>query len=1024
MKHSRRFIASFLAMALVSQSMASVATLPVYADESHQTIPVTAVADTSAYIFELGQVYDGFKLTERIDEKEKGAVIYVFNHVKSGAQMVYVATEDRHKYFNVVVKTPADDSTGKNHILEHSVLSGSEKFPSKSPFFTMLGTSINTYANALTYLDHTTFPFSSQNDKDFDNLFEVYLDSVLAPKVLKDPNIFMREGWGYDYDAKTKKLSYKGIVYNEMKGSLSSPGSKLQDASKKALFANTKFANISGGDPAAIHTLSYKALVDNYNKYYHPSNMLFCLYGKMDIQNKMKYLNESYLSKYDAKKVTIDYGTIKPLKKPTVTQTYYHADPGAELKDKSIIAFNYGLTGLSEKDKLGLQYLATLLNYEAGQLKADFDAAQLAESYSVTADVESLSPSIQISVVNVKDNQREAIERFFNNEISKQIKTGFDKALLESIFSTETYSKRSSKLSTTRGDSYTGAFENNFVLYGSPTANWSEYDETFINFKKDAIETDLIQQLASKYIVKNNFKATVVISPKVNLNQEDTQRETAALQKYQKSLSKTALNKLIKEIEAFNAWKAAPDKTEDLAKLPALLKEDIKPEIKGSEYKESTLDGVKLIQTEMPSNKTAGMDFYFDLSSLTGEELQEMDLLSFVFFNLGTKNYTVDQLNKTITQKVPTFNMQAKPYLAKNNYDLASLRYVIGTQFNEENIADAADMIQEITQNQKFDDADRIKQKLVELISGYEYVAANNASAIADAAFNAKLTPNYMNSANLDTAGYFFFKDSLASLEKDPKAFMTDLEKLYKKMFNKTNLIVSISGEKDNLPKLETAVNKLVGTYNASTVPAQKSDTKFTQKPAKEAYITSAQVQYIYKGFNTKQIDRTIKGSDFVFAQLLNNNYMYEEMRVKNGAYGAGFYVTQGGNVVFYTSEDPEIKKSLATIDASVDYLKALKLTQADLDPYIIKLIGSLDQPESVFDQEGRNMKNVLSGYSKADQERIIDEVLKTTPEDLNNFIAMIEQGLKNSTTVVAGSESKIKADKDAFDVIVPTIIK
>lgn len=1023
MKHSRRYIASLLALALVSQGMASFTAMPVFADDTQQTT-VTAAASTSAYLFELGQVYDGFKLTERIDEKEKGAVIYVFNHVKSGAQMVYVATEDRHKYFKVVIKTPADDSTGKNHILEHSVLSGSEKFPSKSPFFTMLGTSINTYANALTYLDHTTFPFSSQNDKDFDNLFEVYLDSVLAPKVLKDPNVFMREGWGYDYDAKTKKLSYKGVVYNEMKGSLSSPGSKLQDASKKALFTNTKFANISGGDPAAIHTLTYKALVDNYNKYYHPSNMLFCLYGKMDIQSKMKYLNESYLSKYDAKTVAIDYGTIKPLKKPTVTQSYYHADPGAELKNKSIIAINYGLTGLSENDKLGLQYLATLLNYESGQLKADFNAAQLAESYTVSADVDSLCPSLQIAVVNAKDNQREAIERFFNNEITKQIKSGFDKALLESIFSTETYSKRSSKLSTTRGDSYTGAFENNFVLYGSPTANWTQYDETFASFKKAALETDLIQQIANKYIVKNNFKATVVISPKVNLNQEDTQRETASLQKYQKSLSKAALDKLIKEIEAFNAWKAAPDKTEDMAKLPTLLKDDVKPEIKGTDYKESTFDGVKLIQTEMPSNKTAGMDFYFDLSGLSDEELQKMDLLSFVFFNLDTKNFTIDQLNKTVTQKVPTFSMQAKPYLAKNSYDLASRRYVIGTHFNEENIADAATMIQEMTQNQEFNGAVRVKQKIEELVSGYEYVAANNASAIADAAFNSKLMPNYMNSSNLDKAGYLYFKGALASIEKDPKAFMADLEKLYQKMFTKTNLIVSISGEQDNLPKLEAAAKQLIGTYKASTTTAPTTTAQFTQKPAKEAYITSAQVQYIYKGFNAKQIDRTITGSDFVFAQLLNNVYMYEEMRVKNGAYGAGFYVEKGGNVVFYTSEDPEIKKSLATIDASVDYLKSLKLTQADLDPYIIKLVGSLDQPESIFDQESRNMKNVLTGYSKADQERIINEVLKTTPEDLKNFIAMLEQGLKNSTTVVAGSESKINADKDAFDVIVPTILK
>ena len=1024
MKHARRWIASCLALALVSQSVASVANLPVYADQAQPTTPVVAATSTSAYLFELGQVYEGFKLIERIDEKEKGAVIYVFKHEKSGAQMVYVGTEDRHKYFNVVIKTPADDNTGKNHILEHSVLSGSQKFPSKSPFFTMLGTSINTFSNALTYLDHTAYPFSSQNDKDFDNLYQVYLDAVLAPNVIKDENILKREGWGYDYDAKTKKLSYKGIVYNEMKGSLSSPGSKLHIASNRALFANTKFANISGGDPEAIRTLSYKALVDNYNKYYHPSNMLFCLYGKMDIQSKMKYLNDNYLNQYTAKQITVDYGVIKPLKKPTVTQTYYHADPGTDTKNKSLMAINYGLTGLTDNDRFGLSYLATLLNYEAGALKASFDAAGLAESYTVSANVNELNPSLQISVVNIKDNQREAVERFFNNEIAKQVKSGFDKQLLSTIFSTETYSKRSAKLSTTRGEGYTNGFESNFILYGTPTYQWVESDAAFDAFKKAAVETDLMQQLANKYLLKNNFKATVVISPKVNLNQEETQRETAALQKFQKSLSKEALASLIKSIEAFNAWKAAPDAPDALAKLPTLQKSDVKPEIKGTNHTTTLSDGVKIIQTEMPSNKTVGMDFYFDLSSLTEKELQTMELLGFVFFKQDTKNYTLDQLNKAVTQKVPTFNMTPRVNLAKNSYDLASLNYVIGTHLNEENIQDAAAMIQELTQNQKFTDIDSFKTEIQNYIAGFEYVAANNASALADAAFNAKLMPNYLKSSNLDKASYTYYKEVLASLEKDPKAFMGDLEKLYKKMFNKTNLIVSISGEKDNLPKLEAEAKKLVATYPAATGTKQLTVENFKQQAVKEAYITSAQVQYIYKGFNAHEMKRDIKGSDFVFAQLLNNLYMYEEMRVKNGAYGAGFYVGRGGNVVFYTSEDPELKKSLATIDASVDYLKSLKLTQADLDPFIIKLIGSLDQPESVFDQEGRNIKAVLTGYDKADQEKIINEVLNTTPEDLKDFIAMLEMGLKNGTTVVTGSESKIKADKDAFDVIIPTILK
>ncbi len=1002
----------WLSLLVVASLMASTATG--FADATIPVTSTTAVVETSNMI--IGNTYEGFKLIGKQWSDEASSTVFQFEHVKTGGKVIYFENDDRHKAFDIFFKTPVANDTGVNHILEHSVLSGSEKYPTKSPFMTMAQTSVNTFANALTYADYTSFPFSSQNDKDFSNLMNVYLDAVFAPKVVKDSRIFEREGWGYELDSKSGKLGYKGVVFSEMKGSMSDPNTILYRDYYKNLFPNTTFAYNSGGNPESIVTLTHAQLVETYKKYYHPSNATVYLYGKMDIGSKLKQISEEYFSKYDKKVIDTDFGTQKPFAKTKYATSYYNVDKGTDLSDKTMISVGYGLDKMSKKDMLAMNMLVSLMtNLEISPMKADFKSSGIGKSFDGTMHFENQALSVEFSTSDTDKNQKLVLEKFVQSELNKIVKSGLDKELISASLNNVDLSNRLRNLSADKGNNMREMVELGVVSYNDPMY-FFDLDPLVDEIKHDAINNGYFEKLINQYLLKNTHKLVITLEPKVDYNKASEQRLNAKLAAYKKRLSDKDLKALKAKLSAFEKWKNEPDTDAALATLPTLELKDINYSVKTGDHSTKTITNIPVTEHLAPTNKTVSLTYYFDLNTLTKEEIRDLAIYTGTFQVMGTKNKNLDTITKDAMKYTSGISVDTKLITGEDTFTIKENKLVVDSVFLESQTKDAMALINEMVTNHIYDDPSMLKYYVEQLASNYAYYYMNEGDSLAWETLSKNLTPSgqYGYADSKETMAYF---DKLLNnwTTESPK-LIARLASIQKKALNINGLHVSITGEQNAMTAAEQNITNLTQGLNQEKFPEIKVD--FKPAVTKTGLVMPSQVQYVYKGFNTHQTGGTIKGSTFVFAQLMNNEYLYPMIRVKGGAYGGSMFVSPTGNVVFSSYRDPGLATTLATIDQSIAYLKSLKLTQADIDPYIISVLGAFDAPTSVFDQASADDYRVLGGRTVAQDEALMKAIAETTPEDLQDFIKLLEDGLKQASVVVTGSESELQKNKKLLEEI------
>lgn len=1008
MKANKKWLSLLVIASLMTSSVTT------FADAVLPTTSSTAVTDMHNMV--IGDTYEGFKLISKQWSDEADSTILQFEHQKSGGKVIYFENNDRHKSFDVFFKTPVHDNTGVNHILEHSVLSGSAKYPSKSPFMTMAQTSVNTFANALTYGDHTSYPFSSQNDKDFSNLMSVYLDAVFAPKVVTDERIFEREGWGYELDPKSGKLSYKGVVFSEMKGSMSDPGNILYDDYFKNLFPNTIFAYNSGGNPEDIVTLTHAQLVNTYKKYYHPSNATIYLYGKMDIANKLKQINQEYFSKYDKKIIDTDFGTQRPFDKTKYATAYYHVDKGTNMSNKSMISVGYGLPTMSKKDMIAMEMLVNLMtNLEISPMNTAFKKSSIGQSFSGTMHMENQALSVEFSTSDTDKNQKTVLERFVKSELSKIVKEGFDKELISSSLNSQELTKRLTKLSAEKGNDMRYLVELGVINYNDPMY-FFDLDPLVEEIKRDALNQGYFEKLIEKYLLNNTHKLVIVLEPKTDLNKDTDQRLNAKLAKYKKSLTPKAFNALKAKLSAFEKWKNEPDTDAALDKLPSLSKNDINYSVQTGDYNTKTISNVPVTEHVASTNKTVSLTYYFDLNTLTQEEIRDLAIYTGTFRVMGTKKQSLDAITKAEMKYTSGISIDRQLITGGDSFTIKGNKLVFDTAFLSSETRNAMSLVNEIATSHVYDDEKMLKHYVDQLSGNYTYYYMNEGDDLAWETLSKNLTP-------YGQYGYESSQDTMAYLNKlrynwavEYPKLVQRLETIQKKALNINGLHVSVIAESGAMSTVEENLSELLQGLNQEKYPEVKLE--FKPMVSKVGLIMPSQVQYVYKGFNVHQTGGKIDGSTFVFAQLMNNEYLYPMIRVKGGAYGGSMFVSLSGNVVFSSYRDPGMADTLATIDNSIAYLKSLKLTQADIEPYIISVLGSFDAPTSVFDLGMADDHRILGGRTAAQDEALMKSIANTKPEDLQAFIKLLEDGLKQASVVVTGSESEINKNKKMLEEI------
>ena len=969
---------------------------------------------------EIGKNISGFKLESKKWIEDIHSTALIFNHVKSGAKLIYLQNEDENKVFSINFRTPVHDNTGVNHIIEHSVLCGSKKYPVKDPFLIMTKQSLSTFINAFTGPDFTMYPVASKNEKDFDNLMSVYMDAVFYPNISKNPKILKQEGWHYEVNSKTGELHYNGIVYNEMKGNNSSPEVILSNTINQSLFNENSYSFESGGNPDNIPDLTYDKFMETYKKYYVPSNSSIYLYGKLDIEHTLKFMNDNYLSK--VKKTTVDskiqlqkhYENEKKVEKTAL----YPVAKGAGTADMTYLSSNYMIDKVTNVENiLGFQILQEiLLNTKTSPLRKALLNNGIGANVYASFNPSTKQPTFSIIATNANESEKYKFKSLVDDSLKQVVKEGFDKELVNSVFTAVELSLRTQNSDANRGMNYMSSALNCWNYDVSPT-EYLEITPT-LNKIKSKIADGYFEKLVQKHLLDNKNNSLVVLKPSSGLNEIKEEKLKKKLADYKKSLSEIELDKIKKDTEELKKWQGTSDSKENLSKIPTLLRQDLNLKAEKIPTIEKLERGIKVLSHPIFTDGITYSNLYFDSSKVPQNKILYLKLLSNVLGNVNTERYDRMELENKMMQYTGGISFNSTVF--KNNTDSNKYSPKMSISVNALNslLPKSLELLDEIMNHSKFDDKNSMKGLIKMLRVNYESMFVNGGNSLA-----IERTLSYLSdSGKYNDLGYLSYYNFICDLDDN---FDVKFDEMVKNLndvkdivFNKEGLVVSYTGDEKNYDNFACSLNKFGEKINGKRFPKQEYKFDFSKK--NEAFVIPSQVQYVVKAGSFKSAGYNYNGCMKVVENILNSDYLWKELRVKSGAYGGAMSVTKD-EVLFYSYRDPNLKETLNTFDESVKFLRNFKVSEKEMTNYIIGTIGSMDSLTGPYQKGviGDNM--YFSGTTQDDIQNIRDEVLSTTAEDIRKFADVLEAVVKQNLHCVVGSETKINENKDLFDrIMVP----
>ena len=590
-----------------------------------------------------------YEVLDRREIADIDSVAYLCRHRKTGARVALVSNDDENKVFYIGFRTTPKDSTGVAHILEHSVLCGSKEFPIKDPFIELAKGSLNTFLNAMTYPDHTVYPVASCNDKDFQNLMHVYLDAVFYPNIYEKEAIFRQEGWHYELDGEGK-LTYNGVVYNEMKGAFSSPDSVLYREMSTALYPHTTYAFESGGDPKAIPELTYEQFLDFHRTYYHPSNSYIYLYGNMDMAEKLQFIDEHYLSSFDALAVDSEVGSEAPFAQPVRRVREFPISQGENVDENTYLAWCQSVGDTLDRELyVAFQILDFALCTVPGAplKKALIDKGIGKDVFSVY-DNDLKQPYFSVVAKGTALSREEEFKATIREALTEIVEKGFDKkALLAAINHYEFRYREADFGSFPKGLMYGLQAMSSWMYDDSKPFIHIEANETYAKLRAK-VEEGYFEQLVDKYLLKNPHAAMVILQPREGLAQEQEEAVAAALAETRSSMSESQLDDIRGMMDALNAFREDEDTPENMAKIPLLTREDMKREAAPLVNEEKTLAGSPALYHDVFTNGIGYLRLMFRVKDIPADYFPYIGILQNVFCHVNTANYSYAELSNEI----------------------------------------------------------------------------------------------------------------------------------------------------------------------------------------------------------------------------------------------------------------------------------------------------------------------------------------------------------------------------------------
>lgn len=962
------------------------------------------------------QAYEVQKEEDLKGIKAKG---YLLRHRKSGARVVYIENDDNNKVFSIGFRTPPSDSTGVPHIMEHSVLCGSRNFPAKDPFVELVKGSLNTFLNAMTYPDKTVYPVASCNDQDFQNLMHVYMDAVFYPNIYEHEEIFRQEGWSYQLDSAEDKLKYNGIVYNEMKGAFSSPEGVLDRVILNTLFPDTSYANESGGDPEVIPELTYEQFLDFHRKYYHPSNSYIYLYGDMDIEEKLHWLDQEYLGKYDREPVDSRIRFQEPFAEMQEKVIPYSIASEESEEDNTYLSYNKVVgTSLDKELYLAFQILDyALLSAPGAPLKKALTDAGIGKDIMGSYDNGIYQPIFSVIAKNANEEQKEEFIQVIEDVLRASVKNGIDTKAIEAGINYYEFRYREADF----GNYPKG------LMYGLQMMDSWLYDEEkpFIHiealdtfeFLKKQIGTGYYEELIQKYLLDNPHGAIVIVTPEKGRTARMEAELEEKLQKYKESLTAEEVEAFVQKTQALEAYQSEPESEENLEKIPVLKREDISREIEPIINEEMTLAGVPVIFHEIETNGIGYVDVLFDMSLVEEQDLPYVGILQSVLGIIDTKRYDYGTLFNEINVNTGGISTSLELYNDVTNIREKAFKatFEIKGKALYGKLPVAFDMMREILMESKLNDGKRIREILAMLKSRLlmKFQSSGHVTAVlraqSYASPAAKLKDMTNGIAFYETVSYIE-----EHFEEEKEKLSEKLIDLSKKLFCGDNMMLSYTAAREGLEGLEKMVEKLKNSLHTRTAEEDKRCVIHCEKK-NEGFKTASKVQYVAKAGNFIDLGVAYTGALQILKVIMSYDYLWQNIRVKGGAYGCMSNFNRIGEGYFVSYRDPNLKRTLDVYDGVVDYLKNFTVSERDMTKYIIGTMSGIDQPMTPASKGERSMNLYMNKVSAEMIREERNQILDAEQDDIRALYKVAEAVLQADQMCVIGGEDKIEEEKELF---------
>lgn len=980
--------------------------------------------------------YEVIQEKDLADLKSRGMLL---RHKKSGARVLLMENDDENKVFAIGFRTPPSDSTGVPHIMEHSVLCGSREFPVKDPFVELVKGSLNTFLNAMTYPDKTVYPVASCNDKDFQNLMHVYMDAVFYPNIYQSDKTFRQEGWSYKLDNADADLEISGVVYNEMKGAFSSPEGVLDRVILNSLFPDTSYANESGGDPEVIPELTYEQFLDFHRKYYHPSNSYIYLYGDMDMEEKLKWLDENYLSDFERIRVDSEIRYQEPFSEmKEIIQEYSIASDENE-EDNTYLSYNKVIgTSLDEKLYLAFQILDyALLSAPGAPLKKALLDAGIGKDIMGSYDNGVFQPIFSVIAKNANMEQKEEFIRVIEDTLRGIAENGIDqKALRAGINYYEFRFREADFGNYPRG-----------LMYGLQLFDSWLYDEEkpFIHmeaiptfeFLKEQVATGYFEGLIRTYLLDNTHGAVVIIRPERGRTARMDKELAERLKAYKESLSPEEVDALVsatKELEAYQEEESAP---EDLAKIPVLRREDITRETAPIYNTEMDADGVKMVHHNVETNGIGYVTLMFDLSGIEEKMLPYVGILQSVLGIIDTTNYEYGALFNEINVHTGGIGTSLELYADVTKVKEKEFRATF--EMKGKALYPKMDvlfsMMREILMESKLDDEKRLKEIIAMLRSRLQMSFLS--SGHTTAALRALSYTSPIAKFKDDTDGIGFY-EVVKAIEEDfdghKAELIRNLKDISRKIFRTDNLMISYTSAEQGLEPMQSAFRAVKDSFNRGAEDegplntGGHSDTGLhaAEKSAEtacvihcrkrnEGFKTSSKVQYVARAGNFIDGGAEYTGALQILKVILSYDYLWQNVRVKGGAYGCMSNFNRIGEGYMMSYRDPNLEKTMEIYEGVVDYLENFNVDDRDMNKFIIGTISNMDRPMNPAAKGSRSMNLYMNHVTEEMIKEEREQILTAGQNDIRALSKVLRAMLDAGQICVIGSEEKIEECREMF---------